>query len=89
LRATGHALIYASMGCACVAFIVMGAIAVAGRDRPVYWGSPYGSVQFQHGHALTVQEFAPHYGAGSVGAADLGKPGPLEHGESSSEDGRW
>jgi hypothetical protein len=39
LRATGHALLYATMGGVCVAFIVMGVIAVAGRDRPVYWGT--------------------------------------------------
>jgi hypothetical protein len=39
LRATGHALFYATMGGVCVAFIVMGVIAVAGRDRPVYWGT--------------------------------------------------
>lgn len=39
LRATGHALFYATMGGVCVAFIVMGVHAVAGRDRPVYWGT--------------------------------------------------
>ena len=39
LRATGHALFYASMAGVCIAFIVIGVIAVAGRDRPVYWGT--------------------------------------------------
>jgi len=39
LRATGHALFYASMAGACVAFVVLGVINVAGRDRPVYWGT--------------------------------------------------
>jgi hypothetical protein len=39
LRATGHALFYASMAGVCIALIVMGVIAVAGRDRPVYWGT--------------------------------------------------
>jgi hypothetical protein len=39
LRATGHALFFVSVGGACVAFMVMGVIAVAGRDRPAYWGT--------------------------------------------------
>jgi hypothetical protein len=39
LRAMGRALFYASIAGVCVAFIVMGVITVAGRDRPVYWGT--------------------------------------------------
>ena len=39
LRATGHALFYASMAGVCIAFIVIGVIGVASRDRPVYWGT--------------------------------------------------
>ena len=57
------------------------------------WGRYRTAFVFRRGaeydEPLTVQEFAPHDGAGSVGASDLGKPGSLKHGESSSEDGRW
>ena len=39
LRAAGHAAFYATMAIICVVFVVMGVIEVAGRDRPVYWGT--------------------------------------------------
>lgn len=39
LRATGHGLFYGIMGAVCIAFIVMGVIAVLDRGRPVHWGT--------------------------------------------------
>lgn len=39
LRTAGHAIFYAVMGMACAAFVVIGVIEIAGRDRPVHWGT--------------------------------------------------
>jgi len=39
LRATGHALFYASMAGVCIALIVIGLMTFADRGRPAYWGT--------------------------------------------------